>query len=139
MGYLKVLTASYMGIDMKIYYLQNENKEIIQDDFERFDDNCLEIDKDDYHIVNGYNGALFLTEYTKTDEYMQKAEKFRRDTEIIELRRRRMVECFAIVNRGAVWYERLTKEQRQELEIWYQAWLDVTDTKVIPTNPIWLE
>lgn len=124
---------------MKIYYLQNENKEIIQDDFERFDESCLEMDKDDYRIVNGYNGALFFVDYTKTDEYKQKAENFCREAEINELRRRRATECFSVVNRGAVWYERLTDEQRQELETWYQAWLDVTDTKVIPTNPIWLE
>lgn len=124
---------------MKIYYLQNENKEIIQDDFERFDESCLEMDKDDYRIVNGYNGALFFADYTKTDEYKQKAENFCREAEINELRRRRDTECFSVVNRGAVWYERLTDKQRQELETWYQAWLDVTDTKVIPTNPIWLE
>ena len=124
---------------MKIYYLQNENKEIIQDDFERFDESCLEMDKDDYRIVNGYNGALFFADYTKTDEYKQKAENFCRDAEINELRHRRTTECFSVVNRGAVWYERLTDKQRQELETWYQAWLDVTDTKVIPTNPIWLE
>ncbi len=124
---------------MKIYYLQNENKEIIQDDFECFDESCLEMDKDDYHIVNGYNGALFFVDYTKTDEYKQKAENFCREAEINELRHRRTTECFSVVNRGAVWYERLTDKQRQELETWYQAWLDVTDTKVIPTNPIWLE
>lgn len=124
---------------MKIYYLQNENKEIIQDDFERFDESCLEMDKDDYRIVNGYNGALFFADYTKTDEYKQKAENFCREAEINELRHRRTAECFSVVNRGAVWYERLTDKQRQELETWYQAWLDVTDTKVIPTNPIWLE
>lgn len=124
---------------MKIYYLQNENKEIIQDDFERFDESCLEMDKDDYRIVNGYNGALFFADYTKTDEYKQKAENFCREAEINELRHRRTTECFSVVNRGAVWYERLTDKQRQELETWYQAWLDVTDTKVIPTNPIWLE
>ena len=46
--------------------------------------------------------------------------------------------CFTIINRGKLWYETLTVEQVEELRIWYNAWLDVTDTKVIPTKPKWL-
>ena len=116
----------------------NDNKEIIQDDFERFDENCFEIDKDDYNIVNGYNGALFLVEYTKTDEYKEKAALFLAAAEINALRQKREVECFSVINRGELWYERLTDEQRKELEEWYQAWLDVTETKTEPNRPDWL-
>ena len=54
------------------------------------------------------------------------------------LRKQREIECFAIVNRGMVWYDTLTAEQKQELAEWYRAWLDVTDTRVIPTKPSWL-
>lgn len=124
---------------MKIYYLINENKEIIQDDFEKFADNCLEIDKDDYHIVNGYNGALFFLEYTKTDEYKEKEKLFIDKALINTFREERERECFSIINRGALWYERLTSEQKAELQVWYQAWLDVTETKQQPKKPIWLE
>lgn len=124
---------------MKIYYLMNENKEIIQDDFEPFDEKCIEIDKDDYHILNGYNGGLFLLEYTKTDEYKQKAEMFNTNVEINSLRRKREAECFSVINRGELWYERLSEGQREELETWYQAWLDVTKTKKEPNRPDWLK
>ena len=54
------------------------------------------------------------------------------------LRKQREIECFDIVNRGIVWYDTLTAEQKQELAEWYRAWLDVTETRVIPTKPSWL-
>ena len=55
-----------------------------------------------------------------------------------ELRAQREIECFPIINRGALWYNTLTEEQEAELQVWYQAWLDVTETKVIPEKPEWL-
>lgn len=66
-----------------------------------------------------------------------------------ELRFRREQECFSIINRGVLWYNTLTTEQQQELNTWYQAWLDVPqvyqETKpkdietIIPTKPNWLK
>lgn len=123
---------------MKIYYLLNENNEIIQDDFEPFAPNCLEKDREEYSLVNGYNGALFFVEYTQTEEYKAKAAEYMKRREINDLRDRRTLECFEVVNRGAVWYERLTDEQKAELADWYQAWLDVTQTKSVPKRPTWL-
>lgn len=123
---------------MKIYYLQNENKEIIEDGFERFDPLCKEMERSEYHIVNGYNGALFFVDYTKTDEYKEKAAAFQAGAELKALRRRREEECFPLVNRGAVWYDKLTVPQKVELEHWYTAWLDVTETRVVPEKPAWL-
>lgn len=58
---------------------------------------------------------------------------------IEELRRLREIECFPIVNRGVLWYNELTSEQLEELENWYKAWLDVTDTKTAPQKPEWLK
>ena len=55
-----------------------------------------------------------------------------------ELRFQREKKCFPIINRGALWYERLSEEQKAELDAWYQAWLNVTETLVIPENPSWL-
>lgn len=63
--------------------------------------------------------------------------KLSKETEI--LRYRRVTECFSYVDRGALWYNRLTVEQKDELEKWYQAWLDVTETKEVPERPNWLE
>ena len=55
-----------------------------------------------------------------------------------ELRFKREKACFPYVNRGEMWYSRLSAEQKEELGAWYQAWLDVTDTMVIPEKPEWL-
>lgn len=55
-----------------------------------------------------------------------------------ELRYQREVACFPYINRGYLWYNKLTDEQKSELDTWYQAWLDVTETKVIPEKPEWL-
>ena len=54
------------------------------------------------------------------------------------LRAQRKSECFPYVNRGYLWYSRLTDEQKKELDSWYQAWLDVTETQIIPDCPEWL-
>lgn len=48
--------------------------------------------------------------------------------------------CFRLIdNRSQMWYNRLTEQQKQELNDWYQAWLDVTETKIIPIKPEWLK
>ena len=54
-------------------------------------------------------------------------------------RKQREKDCFPIINRGELWYERLTDQQREELQLWYQAWLDVTQTQTIPVKPEWLK
>lgn len=54
------------------------------------------------------------------------------------IRARREVECFKIINRGKLWYESLTQEQSIELRSWYYAWLNATDTGVIPKAPKWI-
>ena len=55
-----------------------------------------------------------------------------------DLRQLRAEICFSVINRGKLWYERLTSEQIGELKQWYQAWLDVTKTNIIPQTPNWL-
>lgn len=56
-----------------------------------------------------------------------------------ELRLTRQRECFSVINRGSLWYDFLTLEQKEELREWYQAWLEVTDTNEIPQKPLWLD
>lgn len=58
--------------------------------------------------------------------------------DLVSLRYERMNECFPVVNRGKLWYDTLTPQQLEELKKWYQQWLDVTKTKVIPERPKWL-
>lgn len=55
------------------------------------------------------------------------------------LRNRRAQECYSVVNRGQVWYDKLTVEQKNELSYWYEAWLNVTETLVVPKMPSWLK
>lgn len=55
-----------------------------------------------------------------------------------ELRARRAEECFPIVNRGVLWYEKLTDGQKTELSAWYDAWLNAPQTMTAPTKPKWV-
>lgn len=55
------------------------------------------------------------------------------------IRDRRAKECFPIINRGKFWLETLTAEQTAELNAWYRAWLDATETLIIPKKPEWLK
>ena len=56
-----------------------------------------------------------------------------------ELRQRRSAECFPVINRGALWYEKLTSDQKTELSEWYDAWLDAPQTLSAPTAPSWID
>ena len=56
-----------------------------------------------------------------------------------QLRLRRERECFAVINRGKLWYDCLTVEQLAELKSWYWKWLDVTETMIVPETPSFLK
>lgn len=58
---------------------------------------------------------------------------------ITAFRIQREAVCFSVINRGEPWYERLTDQQREELQDWYQAWLDVTQTLTVPVKPDWIK
>lgn len=70
--------------------------------------------------------------------YYQKHTKSAHNTELDKLRARRHKECFSVVDRGKLWYNDLTSDQFAELKRWRQEWLDVTETKVIPVAPAWI-
>lgn len=74
------------------------------------------------------------------DEYedIQVYHPYTDEEYVTYLRRERERICFPVINRGAAWYARLTPEQNEELKAWYQAWLDVTETKVKPATPEWI-
>ena len=78
-------------------------------------------------IVNGSDNKPMLKPIVLSNEQI-----------LMNLRNQREVECFPIINRGKLWYDNLTTEQIAELNKWYNAWLDVTETKVIPNKPNWL-
>ena len=58
--------------------------------------------------------------------------------EIMSLRIQRDKECFTIINRGQLWYNSLTQSQVEELQSWYELWLNVTESLTPPHKPEWL-
>ena len=58
---------------------------------------------------------------------------------ISTIRKRRVYECFSIINRGELWYATLSEEQKKELSTWYNAWLDAPQTCNVPQRPKWLK
>ena len=81
--------------------------------------------------------------YLSKDNTLVKSDNKQKDIEeqreFANLRSQREKACFKYINRGDLWYNKLTNEQKIELESWYQAWLDVTETKVVPVAPEWLK
>lgn len=69
----------------------------------------------------------------------ERKELYENTVMLDELREVRERVCFPIINRGTLWYDQLTEQQEIELSKWYQDWLDVTETKVIPTTPEWIK
>ncbi|HEL1234607.1 TPA: DUF2977 domain-containing protein [Streptococcus equi subsp. zooepidemicus] len=59
--------------------------------------------------------------------------------ELDKIRLQRNRECFSVINRGQLWYDKLTDKQREELQQWYDDWLNATSTKKIPSKPSWLK
>ena len=74
------------------------------------------------------------------DEYedIQVYHPYTEEEYVEYLRAERERICFPVINRGTAWYARLTPEKNEELQEWYQAWLDVTETKVKPQTPTWV-
>ncbi len=104
-----------LGGEMVIY---NEDGEIIAEDLDMEKGYIKRDDSDNfvYHL------------YTEHDL---------KNIKINKLRELREQECFAICDR-ACWFYTLTDEQKEEVLVWRQAWLDVTETRAIPENPSWL-
>ena len=76
------------------------------------------------------NGILI---YDEGKDAILKSEAY-----IADLRNQRQYQCFPYINRGELWYETLSETEVAELDAWYKAWLDVTETLVIPEKPAWL-
>ena len=92
------------------------------EDLEDFENNYRS-----YHIVDN-----------KLVKDAEEQEKLIDKQELLILRKQREKICFTIINRGELWYSKLTDEQKVELNTWYDAWLDVTETRVVPETPDWL-
>lgn len=112
---------------------------------------------DSYALIGGLSGDVFEVNepedivdfernygsyYLSVDNMLVKNEDKQKELadkkELNSLRSQRAKVCYPIINRGELWYSRLTANQKEELNTWYQAWLDVTDTRVSPDMPTWL-
>lgn len=78
-------------------------------------------------------------EYENIKVYIPYTESELKKCKANELRLRREIECFPIINRGELWYAKLTTEQKSELSNWYEEWLDAPATLIIPEPPEWLK
>ena len=86
------------------------------------------------------NGKATITIRKLTaDDYNEKmANKLPLELQKRALRQLREKECVAVTDRP-LWYSRLPEWQKEELNEWYEKWLRVTDTLLIPQKPFWLE
>lgn len=111
---------------------------------------------ENFAIVGEIDNAIEVDEPENLDDFLQHPAAYRyvnnqlvttqqeievadRNILIEELRGRRQRECYTYINRGELWYNHLTDYQKEELNAWYQAWLDVTETLEVPEKPSWLE
>ena len=88
------------------------------------------------HFAEHYTAYKLADGKLVFDTEMDKA--LQNDAELENLRQRREKECFSVINRGQLWYDNLSAAQRTELQVWYAAWLAVTDTLVVPEWPEWI-
>lgn len=89
------------------------------------------------HFTEHFSSYMVLDGNAQFDE--AQAATLAEESEKDALRQRRQTECFSFVNRGQLWYATLSIAQIAELTAWYTAWLKVTETKVVPERPAWLE
>lgn len=99
-------------------------------DFDNFPED-LDDFKNNYQSYKLIDGILYKNE--------DRAEEFKVEEQKKILRNRRKTECFEYINRGSLWYNRLNKNQKEELEKWYDDWLNVTDTLNVPEKPQWIK
>lgn len=97
----------------------------------------VEAPEDEEHFRSHFSAYKLLNHILSFDE--KEDEDLRTEDTKRELRLRRQNECFSYVNRGQLWYTMLSVKQIAELTAWYKAWLNVTDTLVVPEKPSWLE
>ena len=82
--------------------------------------------------------SYYLSDKNTLMKSADKQLEINNERKLVDLRHKREKQCFSYINRGYMWYNKLTDAQKNELDAWYQAWLDVTDTMVVPETPTWL-
>ena len=122
---------------MMFYYSKEENCFYSDEQIENIPENYIIYTEEDYNKLWNCDEFHYVDQDPETK--LPKQFKVDNEEELKLLRRKREAQCFPYINRGQLWYDHLTDEQKQELDVWYTAWLDVTETKVTPERPSWLE
>lgn len=103
-----------------------------------FSSDAIEVDEPvDINDFEENHGSYYVSN-GKLVKSNDKQKELENNRQLTSLRVQREKICFPYINRGELWYNKLSAEQREELGVWYQAWLDVTETKIIPAVPTWL-
>lgn len=106
-------------LDRITYVLDKKGIEVTEEDLNQIGKTkCFDLDN---NCVVYYDNTI--------DEVIKKKNN---------LRSRRQLICFPIINRGQLWYDNLSKTQKSELNTWYKSWLDVTETMEEPEVPEFL-
>lgn len=87
----------------------------------------------------GFDGKIYSASEMQGADYTARKAAYEEELEKNLIRGQRAEECFPIINRGELWYNKLTTEQRNELSAWYEAWLDAPQTDIIPDLPSWVK
>lgn len=118
-------------------YIQKDvNNNIVAACDKKFDD-TFELADEEYEL--GFDGKLYSESEMKSEDYLSKKLIYEKETSLIFIRTRRESECFSIINRGTLWHDKLSTQQKSELSKWYEAWLDAPATGVIPERPTWID
>lgn len=116
------------------------SKERMESFLEVFDVIPLDMDLEEFtekYPEDLSDGAHFyIEEKITTDEQLKEQIKIKAKQN--NLRSQREKECFEVINRGVLWYDTLTSEEKSELKAWYKDWLDVTETLKVPKKPKFL-
>mgnify|MGYP003391155391 CR=1 FL=1 len=117
--------------ELDVHFIDLEKYDVIQTDMssmEEFIERYPHDITDDAHFYQ--DGQVVCDEELQHEVQLEQIRK--------KLRRQRKQVCFPIVNRGMCWYNDLSDQQKEELQNWYHAWLDVTETLEAPPTPSWL-
>lgn len=117
------------------YIKKDENGIIVAASEIQFDE-TYEFSDEEYEV--GFDGKIYSKTEMESFDYITKKLEFDNDIKLSNIRFQRETECFPVINRGELWYAKLTTEQKSELASWYQAWLDAPQTGIIPAKPEWL-
>jgi hypothetical protein len=99
----------------------------------------VEFPEDEMETFEVFHRSYKISEDGSLVLDMKKVESNQQEEIRNDLRYERELVCFPVINRGKLWYDSLTPEELDELEAWYQAWLDAPQTGIVPNTPSWLE